>query len=175
MEAFSISTFLDILMVLLLAAVLAYGVRLNRNLSVVRSGREELQKLLQDFTSATERAEKALSELKSGTGAQAEVMAATTTKAQTIADDLEFLIRRGETLADGLEAAVKRGGAPRSPAGGMPRSSGSQLPDGPSLSMSTESEPRSETDSGEPSLDEKREQARAKSKSELLKALQGMR
>ena len=64
-----ISIGFDVALMICLGVAIYYGVRLNRQMAIIRSGREELQSLITEFTQATSRAETALSELKSDVGA----------------------------------------------------------------------------------------------------------
>jgi hypothetical protein len=97
----------DVALMIFLGVAIFYGVRLNRQMAIIRSGREELQALITEFTTATSRAETALSELKSDVGATLNDARQSAHKAGALCDDLEFLIKRGEKVADALEIGVR--------------------------------------------------------------------
>lgn len=163
MDADLLSLMLEAAVAILLVAALAYGYRLNRNLNAVRSGREDFEKLLKDFTTSTERAEKALADLRTGSEKRLGEIGGQVGKAQSVADDLEFLIKRGEAVADRLDAGVR--GEPSPPTPRTEVGGGS----------SREETAAPDTGPGSSEADRQREKAKAKSKSELLKALQDMR
>jgi hypothetical protein len=104
-----ISIGFDVALMVFLGVAIYYGVRLNRQMAIIRSGREELQSLITDFTKATSRAETALSELKSDVGATLNDARQSAHKASALCDDLEFLIKRGEKVADALEIGIRAG------------------------------------------------------------------
>jgi len=208
-----ISIGFDVALMICLGVAIYYGVRLNRQMAIIRSGREELQSLITEFTQATSRAEKALSELKSDVGATLNDARQSAHKAGALCDDLEFLIKRGEKVADALEIGVRasrKGSAdpvstegrgdlraapdqklgaksPTRAAGesslkdslkkGMSRAirgahTDTDRPDTEASGRSLVAAPEDRVAAGEKSDSKK---ARAKSKSELLKALQDMR
>ncbi|MAO90393.1 MAG: hypothetical protein CMM78_03425 [Rhodospirillaceae bacterium] len=208
-----ISIGFDVALMICLGVAIYYGVRLNRQMAIIRSGREELQSLITEFTQATSRAETALSELKSDVGATLNDARQSAHKASALCDDLEFLIKRGEKVADALEIGVRASrkgsadpasaearsdlrAAPDQKLGAKPSSRAAgeaSLKDSLKKGMSrairgahsdtdqTGAEasgrslvaaPEDRVAAGEKSDSKK---ARAKSKSELLKALQDMR
>lgn len=188
----TIGIVLDLALMALLGVAIYYGVRLNRQVAIIRAGREQLESLIKEFATATGRAETALGELKTEVGETLDQARQSAHKAGALCDDLEFLIKRGEKLADGLEGAVRSGrsapapGADTGPATrSAPRNAPSLAdpsampspvtdPEGRALAARPEDRPVPAT--GQPAKDSNAaKKARAKSKSDLLKALQDMR
>ena len=168
----------DIALMILLGVAIFYGIRLNRQVSAIRSGRKELEKLIADFTQATTRAESALSDLRQEVGGSLDTTRKASLKAGELCDDLEFLIKRGEKVADALETGIRAGNKTASRVGagsaesGMDSTNPSPAPKraaGRALSAPPEDRVVAAPDKSAA------KKARAKSKSELLKALQDMR
>ena len=99
----SITLVLDVLLVILLAATLGFGLVLNKRLNDLRRDRSDLEKLAIGFGDATQRAEDSVATLKVSTASLQERLE----KARTLADDLQYLIERGTTIADRLETDVR--------------------------------------------------------------------
>ena len=59
---------LDLVVAALLAAMIGYSIVLNRRLGALRTGREDLARMIQDFGAATERAEASIARLKQHSG-----------------------------------------------------------------------------------------------------------
>jgi len=91
---------------LLLVVAIGYAVALNRKLSVLRSARGEMEKLVADFAAATGQAESGLQALKQGSGQAAEALAGTVSDACRLAEEMAFLVKKGNEIADRLEVAI---------------------------------------------------------------------
>ncbi|MEQ8442027.1 MAG: DUF6468 domain-containing protein [Alphaproteobacteria bacterium] len=174
---------LDIALMVMLGVAVFYGVRLNRQVAAIKSGRAELEKLIREFGTATDRAESALADLKSNVGTTLTEARQTAHKAAELSDDLEFLIKRGERVADALEIGVRAGGSAgaktvgRTGPGADDRGRQPVEDDGDTRrSLTVTPEDRPDAD-GQPGGQRRSaaKKAAAKSKSELLKALQDMR
>ncbi|MEQ8604429.1 MAG: DUF6468 domain-containing protein [Marivibrio sp.] len=154
MESHLLTIILDVVLVALLAAAILFGLKLNRHLSALRQSREELKGLLEEFARSTDRAEAALDGLKRGARENIAAVKETVDQAERLKDDLVFLTKRGEEAADRLEsgitAARKGGAAPK---------------EGGAAAASDE----------EPPPPKGGARGKAKKKSDLLRALQGMR
>ncbi len=101
----SYSIALDIIVAVLLAITIGYGVILNRKLGNLRSFKTELESLSSKFGDATARADDSVGKLKkTATGLHDNI-----DKARSLRDDLVFLIDRGDTTADRLEKVVRSG------------------------------------------------------------------
>jgi len=166
---------LDIALMLMLGIAVFYGIRLNRQVAAIKSGREELEKLIQEFGTTTDRAESALQELKSNVGSTLNEARQTAHKAAELSDDLEFLIKRGERVADALEIGVRAGSKPGR--GSASAKHDEEIKSGATsrrdLTVSPDDRPDDQPQASKGQGAGKK--AAAKSKSELLKALQDMR
>ena len=149
----------DIIFIALLVAVLVYAVRLNRHISLLQKNKVELEKLLAGFVTATERAEGAIQRMKVSTKENSQSMDDKMAKAENLHSDLSFLVGRAESIADKLEGDI------RASRGSASQSSVAERSSPPKLEAGERPAGR-EGEGGE---------QRAKSKSDLLKALQGMR
>ena len=99
----TLSLFLDMALIALLAVTIGYAVSLNRKLMGLRRNKGEMEKLAAAFAQATHKADDGIGRLKTNTDAlQAQV-----DKAQGLRDDLAFLLERANTAADRLEDAIR--------------------------------------------------------------------
>ena len=92
----------DGLLIVLLAATLAFAVQLNRKLGAIRADQGEFGRLAASFAEAAARAEDSVARLKIAAGAGQDEIE----RADRLADDLRYLLERGTSLADRLETAV---------------------------------------------------------------------
>ena len=99
----SFSIALDIIVAVLLAITIGYGVVLNRKLGNLRSFKTELESLSSKFGDATARADDSVGKLKK----TANGLHDSIDKARSLRDDLVFLIDRGDSTADRLEGVVR--------------------------------------------------------------------
>ena len=111
---------LDLIVAALLVVTIAYAVLLNRRLGMLRTGREDLAKMIRDFTAATERAEASITKLKSNSGRGKSDLEERIEGARAIREELAFLIDRAESQSGRLEGLIRSGrreeGAERSQA-----------------------------------------------------------
>ena len=153
----------DIIFIALLVAVLVYAVRLNRHIAMLQNNKAELEKLLAGFVSATERAEGAIQRMKMSTKENSQSMDDKMSKAENLHADLSFLVGRAESIADKLEGDIRASrGSAAAPAAAAPAAERSSPP-----KLEAGERPAGREADGN--------DQRAKSKSDLLKALQGMR
>lgn len=138
---------LEVLATVLLAVMIIYAIRLNRTLVALQTDREEFEQLVAHFNDSTARAEASVARLKSSAGEIAEWLQGNVTKAQSLQDELAFMIDRANDLADRLEGAI-RDARPEAPV------------------------QRGRAGKGSKSAQDAK---KGKSKSALLKALEGMR
>jgi hypothetical protein len=102
---------LDGTLAVLILLALGLGLRLQRNLRLLRGGDGDLERLISALDSAILRSETALHGLKSAAAAADERLSG----AERLREDLRFLTSRGEQLADRLEEQVRHARpAPRS-------------------------------------------------------------
>jgi hypothetical protein len=110
-----LSLVLDVLLVVLLLAVLALGMRLRVRLRRLHHEVGGLEQSIGALDAASARSQAALAGLARAAERAAEQLSAT----QRLLDDLRFLTGRGEQIADRLESGIREA----RPATGTPRSS----------------------------------------------------
>jgi len=166
MDFNELSLILDFGFACLLVIVLIYAVRLNNHIKKLQDSKAELEKLLQGFVIATERAETAIEKLKSNSQQKSGELENSLSQGKHLQSDLAFMISRSEELALRLETAIRSG---RTMSGNM------------SAGVVNEAEMVRDTMPSEGLVAEERNELsqsgnnKGKSKSDLLKALQGMR
>lgn len=170
-----VSVLLDIVIAVLLVAMIYYAILLNRSLSTLKKSKEELQNLLGGFEESTVKAEMAINRIKVEATDNSVSVKELIKEADKLREDLQFLVDRGEGVADKLE-------------GGITKSRTQQSSEPPAQTMKTgplrASKPaatsfademgemnRAASDDGE----DAGKKQKSRSKSDLLKALQGMR
>ncbi len=101
---------LNILIVFLLAATIAYCWMLNRRIKIIQDSRGELAKLLKHFDESTQRASESIIALQTASKKIGENIQFRIDKANYLIDDLSFMIDKGNKLANQMEAgfAVNR-------------------------------------------------------------------
>ncbi len=126
---FDFELLFDSVMSVLLLVTIVYAALLNRKLSALRGAREEMQGLVEEFTTATTRAELGLAQLKEAAEASGSVLQEKINGAKDLVADINFVVKRGDevagrmedslraarrTLADPLAARPQQGAAARS-------------------------------------------------------------
>jgi len=161
-----ISILFELLLVGMLAMMIFYAWRLNEKLSDLRNDKFELEKLLTTFATSTERAEDSIVRLKTKASETVEVLEEKVVNAVTLRDELSFMVDRANEMADRLEAAINTGRRSQSKSyGRLQDKSNTAAADGESVSdLSVK-----QSDVIDP------EGKREEKKSDLLKALEGMR
>ncbi|MBT5108434.1 MAG: hypothetical protein HOM25_07115 [Rhodospirillaceae bacterium] len=149
---------IDTVVAVLLATVIFYAIRLNRSLSALKANKVELEQLVASFTESTNQAEASVARLRSSAVDTATSLQTNVTRAQELRDDLAFMTERANEIADRLEVAI-----------GDSRENKSQPADAQDSGRKTTAA-RPVADGEESTQDD-----REKSKTELLRALQGMR
>jgi hypothetical protein len=122
-----LSTGLEGLLTLLLAATLVYCVVLERRLASVRKGQEGLKKMIGDLNGAIANAGASLRALKSAAGEAAETLDDRLRRARALSDELSLITNSGERIAQRFDRAVPA--APQRSTGttGAPLPSGSVM------------------------------------------------
>jgi len=132
MASISITSLLvDGALILLLAAVLAAGLRINRRFADMRKGQAELADLVQRLERSTGQAQEAIGQLKVESESVREDLQSETRKARALLDELTLITEAGDNLAgrlerqlssrgNGAEAGQGRGHAPQSVQAGRP-------------------------------------------------------
>ena len=100
---------LDLLVAGLLVATIAYAIVLNRRLSQLRGGSEQMERMIADFYQATTHAEASLTALKDLTGRNEGDIAGQLNSLTGVRDELEFLVSRAESEGARLEALIREG------------------------------------------------------------------
>lgn len=108
-----ISIVIDVVMVGLLAATIAYAIILNRQIIALRESRGEMAELIQGLNDAMARAETGVRTLKKAASDTGEDLQRTVNKAQTLRDELEFMIEAADVLANRLGSVGERGAGGR--------------------------------------------------------------
>ena len=161
-----ISILFELLLVGMLAMMIYYAWRLNEKLSDLRNDKFELEKLLTTFATSTERAEDSILRLKSKASETVEVLEEKVVKAVTLRDELSFMVERANEMADRLESAINNGRRSQSKS----HSRSQNKPMAAAAVDESVSELSGKQDDG---IDP--ESKRKEKKSDLLKALEGMR
>lgn len=156
-----LSLFLEIIGATLLVVMIVYAVRLNRRLSTLQEDKAEFERLLLSFTDSTSRAESSVARLKASATDTAQSLQESVTRAQALRDDLSFMVDRADELANRLEGAIRDARPEPAARVGAPQS----VTSGEKVSA----EP------AEVGPDSNEEPGQRKTKSDLLKALEGMR
>jgi hypothetical protein len=108
-----VSIIIDVVMVGLLAATIAYAIILNRQIIALRESRGEMAELIQGLNDAMARAETGVRTLKKAASETGEDLQRTVNKAQTLRDELEFMIEAADALANRLGNVGDRDGGRR--------------------------------------------------------------
>lgn len=93
---------LDLVMVGLLAATIAYAIILNRQIIKLRESRGEMAELVRGLNEAMARAETGVRGLKKTAHETGDDLQRTVAKAQTLRDELEFMIEAADAMANRL-------------------------------------------------------------------------
>lgn len=94
---------LDILIILMLGATIFYAVRLSQHLSIFRSNRSEMERLIRELSSQITRAQEGISVLDDMSSTHGDHLRQMIAKAQGLADELEIITQAGNSLAERLE------------------------------------------------------------------------
>ncbi len=103
-----ISLIIDLVLIVLLALVLFYAVRLNKQLRLLKSDSRGLESQLSEFSQATDSAQHAVMQLKTIGSAESERLKGLTERAGSTRDDLKYLLDRAERAADRMEMSGGR-------------------------------------------------------------------
>jgi hypothetical protein len=115
----SVAVALDILVAGLLVATIAYAIILNRRLGQLHGGREQLERVINDFYQATTRAELGATALKEAAGQSDTEVLEQLESLTNLRNELDFLVTRAETQSARLEEIIgqSRGPAAQAPTG----------------------------------------------------------
>ncbi len=96
----------DIMVLLMLGATIFYTVLVNRRLTNLQKGRDELQSFVESFGESLHQAERSIHDLKETGGSILDNLHRETEIASKLRDELLFLNERGEKLASDLEQTI---------------------------------------------------------------------
>ncbi len=96
----------DVMVLLMLAATIFYTVLVNRRLTNLQKGRDELQSFVESFGASLHQAERSIHDLKETGGAILDNLHRETEIASKLRDELLFLNERGEKLAGDLMQTI---------------------------------------------------------------------
>lgn len=102
---------LNVIMVALLVATIAYCWILNRRIQVLQDSKSELANLLRHFDESTQRASESIVALQTASKKIGESIQNRIDKANFLLDDLSFMIEKGNKLANQMEASLAVGRA----------------------------------------------------------------
>lgn len=105
-----LSLILDLVIVGLLAATIAYAIILNKQIVKLRESRGEMVELIQGLNEAMAKADTGVRGLKKAAADTGEDLQRTVAKAQTLRDELEFMIEAADALANRLGSVSEREG-----------------------------------------------------------------
>ncbi|PWC56662.1 DUF6468 domain-containing protein [Azospirillum sp. TSO22-1] len=119
----TVSLVLDLVMMGLLVATIAYAIILNRQIVRLRESRSELAELIQGLNDAMAKADTSVRGMKATAHNTGEGLQKTIDKAATLRDELQFMIEAGNTLADRLSGFSDDRSRPAAakPAAGRPQ------------------------------------------------------
>jgi hypothetical protein len=101
-----LSLIMDGVVALLLATTIYYCWRLNRFISIIREGKEELSLAVRDFNDAIVKAEASVEEFKQNSRQVIERLQVKIEKAEFMADDLAYLMEKANKSADRLQQSI---------------------------------------------------------------------
>src|SRR5438105_3674100 len=101
---------LDVAVIVLLAAVLFFAIRLQKQLSEFRAGRQDFAALVGDLGRSVTKAEKAIEGLRDTARASGRDLQAQIDAARALSDELQIITEAGDNLAGRLERAAQGNG-----------------------------------------------------------------
>ena len=117
---------LEIGLCLLLAATLVYCVVLERRLTAVRRGQQDLKRTIGDLNASIENAGASLRALQAAAGGVGEALEKKVASARATIDELALVTASGERIAQRMERSIDGGTTPRAPM----RQTSAHLPSG---------------------------------------------
>lgn len=103
-----ISLIFDCVITLLLGVTIFYCTLVNRRLSALRSGKDELKQVIEDLTVATTRAQMNIERLKEAGKEVVVTLEDDVRKGRALSDELSLMIESGNNLANRLEGGRER-------------------------------------------------------------------
>ncbi|MBE7638309.1 hypothetical protein GUA87_15735 [Sneathiella sp. P13V-1] len=109
-EFLSIPVLLDLLLIFMLGATIAYCVNLSRKLSVMRDAQQELHKVAEDFDRAIVRSKLGIEELKSASETIGQDLQQELDEAKGLLEELKLINASSSRIADKLQESVDGSG-----------------------------------------------------------------
>lgn len=109
-EFLSIPVLLDLLLIFMLGATIAYCVNLSRKLSVMRDAQQELHKVAEDFDRAIVRSKMGIEELKSASETIGQDLQQELDDARGLLEELKLINASSSRIADKLQESVDGSG-----------------------------------------------------------------
>ena len=97
---------LDIVVLALLGANLAYCWMLNRRLKLMRDGQASLQSAIADFDAAAKRAGDSIARIEREGATTGKELADSVARAEALQGDLSMMVAAGDRVAQRIEAAL---------------------------------------------------------------------
>lgn len=104
----NLSLIMDIVVMALLAVTVFYAVRLSRQLSVMRDGQGDLEKLVTELSTAVERADNAIRNMKRTAADSGDKLQNQINQARELFNELELMTEVGNSLAERLQVLAER-------------------------------------------------------------------
>ncbi len=98
----------DILVLLALAVMIFYAVRLSRYFSTLKRDQEQMQALVKNLDTAASRAENAVRALKETASSSGDELQETINQARALSDELGLMIEAGDNLANRLQGLAEK-------------------------------------------------------------------
>lgn len=151
---------------LLLAVMIFYSLRLNRQLTQMRQRETEMQRLIDQFNRAAAQAEGSVEKLRTVGTESERSLRACVDKAQSLRDDLMFMLDRGDAVAAKVELARSATAGRPSPC--MPTATTQR----PEIRVAASNDDRDRRDSsGQPNPARETSRATSQSERELAMAI----
>ncbi len=106
---------LDLVLIALLVATIAYAMVLHRRLGALRSDRADLETFLERMSQATAKADASLKGIRETAERAQQTLHDPLNKAQAMRDELLFLIERADSSAERVANGVQKSAAPSPP------------------------------------------------------------
>ncbi len=97
---------INLVVMVLLVATIAYAIMLNRRLSAFKAMQETMQELAANFTQATNTAQQTVTDLKITAENASGQLTLAMDKAKKLKEDLDFMVDRGDVTVKRLEEGI---------------------------------------------------------------------
>ena len=98
---------IDGILIILLSATIFCAVSLSRRLSLLRSDKKNLEKLMSEFHHISEKADKSLTGIRATAEEVSRELAEANAKSRSMRDELAFLVERADRLAEKIATKSK--------------------------------------------------------------------